>query len=116
MFQFLFYYILEKKDKKWFKRDIIVLISFLIIFVGKYWKRNVPSGVPYVHKCVVASACSSQNICVQYSSTYSIDSIGDRICSIFSVVRRVSRQNENMILDGHIVRNGPPGMKLLFDD
>ena len=34
MFQFLFYYILERKDKKWFKRDIIVLISFLILFVS----------------------------------------------------------------------------------
>ena len=35
MFQFLFCYILERKDKKWFKRDIIVtvLISFLILFV-----------------------------------------------------------------------------------
>ena len=50
LFQFLFCCILERKDK-WFKRDIIVLISFLILFVsisfsGKYWKRNVPSGVP----------------------------------------------------------------------
>ena len=27
-------YILERKDKKWFKRDIIVLISFLILFVS----------------------------------------------------------------------------------
>ena len=25
---------MERKDKKWFKRDIIVLISFLIIFVS----------------------------------------------------------------------------------
>ena len=33
MFQFLFCYILERKDKKWFKRDIIVLISFLTLFV-----------------------------------------------------------------------------------
>ena len=52
VFQFLFCYILERKDKKWFKRDIIVLISFLILFVlisfsGKYWKRNGPSGVLY---------------------------------------------------------------------
>ena len=31
MFLFLFCYILERKDKKWFKRDIIVLISFLIL-------------------------------------------------------------------------------------
>ena len=51
LFQFFFCYILERKDKKWFKRDIIVLISFLIFFCfdffsGKYWKRNVPSGVP----------------------------------------------------------------------
>ena len=34
LFQFLFCYILERKDKKWFKRDIIVLISFLILFVS----------------------------------------------------------------------------------
>ena len=33
MFQFLFCYILERKDKKKFKCDIIVLISFLILFV-----------------------------------------------------------------------------------
>ena len=34
LFQFLFCCILERKDKKWFKRDIIGLISFLIIFVS----------------------------------------------------------------------------------
>ena len=34
LFQFLFCYILERKDKKWFKRDIIVFISFLILFVS----------------------------------------------------------------------------------
>ena len=34
LIQFLFCYILERKDKKWFKRDIIVLISFLILFVS----------------------------------------------------------------------------------
>ena len=34
LFQFLFCYILERKDKKWFKRDIIVLISILILFVS----------------------------------------------------------------------------------
>ena len=44
--------ILERKDDKSFKRDIIVLISFPICFCfnffsGKYWKRNVPSGVLY---------------------------------------------------------------------
>ena len=33
LFQFLFCYILERKDKKWFKRDIIVLIFFLILLV-----------------------------------------------------------------------------------
>ena len=48
----LFCSILEKKDDKSFERDIIVLISFLILFCfnffsGKYWKRNVLSGVPY---------------------------------------------------------------------
>ena len=34
LFQFLFCYILERKDKKWFKRGIIVLISFLILYVS----------------------------------------------------------------------------------
>ena len=33
-FQFPFCYILERKDKKWFKRDTIVLSSFLILFVS----------------------------------------------------------------------------------
>ena len=41
MFQFLFCYILEKKDKKWFKRDIIVLISFLILFVSISFLVNI---------------------------------------------------------------------------
>ena len=34
LFQFFFCYILERKDKKSFKRDIIVLISFLILFLS----------------------------------------------------------------------------------
>ena len=46
-----FCYILVRKEKKWFKHDIIDLISSLYFFCfdffsGKYWKRNVPSGVP----------------------------------------------------------------------
>ena len=41
MFQFLFCYILERKDKKWFKRDIIVLISFLILFVSISFLINI---------------------------------------------------------------------------
>ena len=41
LFQFLFCYILERKDKKWFKRDIIVLISFLIIFVSISFLVNI---------------------------------------------------------------------------
>ena len=36
-----FRYILERKDKKWFKRDIIVLISFLIIFVSISFLVNI---------------------------------------------------------------------------
>ena len=34
LFQVLFCYILERKAKRSFKRDIIVLISFLILFVS----------------------------------------------------------------------------------
>ena len=41
LFQFLFCYILERKDKKWFKRDIIVLISFLILFVSISFLVNI---------------------------------------------------------------------------
>ena len=41
MFHFLFCYILERKDKKWFKRDIIVLISFLILFVSISFLVNI---------------------------------------------------------------------------
>ena len=41
LFQFLFCYILERKDKKSFKRDIIVLISFLIIFVSISFLVNI---------------------------------------------------------------------------
>ena len=43
LFQFLFCYILERKDKKWFKRDIIVLISFLVN-IGK--EMSLPGSVP----------------------------------------------------------------------
>ena len=41
MFQFLFCYIVERKDKMWFKRDIIVLISFLILFVSISFLVNI---------------------------------------------------------------------------
>ena len=43
LFQFLFCYIhvLERKDKMWFKRDIIVLISFLILFVSISFLVNI---------------------------------------------------------------------------
>ena len=41
LFQFLFCYILERKDKMWFKRDIIVLISFLILFVSSSFLVNI---------------------------------------------------------------------------
>ena len=41
LFQFLFCYILERKDKKWFKRDITVLISFLILFVSISFLVNI---------------------------------------------------------------------------
>ena len=41
LFQFLFCYILERKDKKWFKRDIIVLISVLILFVTISFLVNI---------------------------------------------------------------------------
>ena len=34
-------YKLERKDKKWSKRDIIVLISFLIIFVSISFLVNI---------------------------------------------------------------------------
>ena len=51
LFKLLFCSILERKGDKSFKRGIIVLISFPTLFVstffsGKYWKRNVLSGVP----------------------------------------------------------------------
>ena len=36
---FLLY--IERKDKKWFKRDIIVLISFLILFVSISFLINI---------------------------------------------------------------------------
>ena len=41
LFQFLFCYVLERKDKKWFKRGIIVLISFLILFVSISFLVNI---------------------------------------------------------------------------
>ena len=40
LFQFLFCHLLERKDKK-FKRDIIVLISFLILFVSISFLVNI---------------------------------------------------------------------------
>ena len=47
LFQFLFCYILERKDKKWFKRDIIVLISFLILFVSISFLVNIGKKCPF---------------------------------------------------------------------
>ena len=41
LFQCLFCYILERKDKKWLKRDIIVLISLLILFVSISFLVNI---------------------------------------------------------------------------
>ena len=41
LFQFFFCYILERKDKKSFKRNIIVLISFLILFVSISFLVNI---------------------------------------------------------------------------
>ena len=50
LFQFLFCYILERKDKKWFKRFEFLSNFFCFdFFSGKIWKRNVPSGVQF--KC-----------------------------------------------------------------
>ena len=49
LFKFLFCSILERKDDKSFKRDIIVFISFLILFVSICFLvniGNVPVGVP----------------------------------------------------------------------
>ena len=40
-FNFFSAIILERKDKKWFKRDIIVLISFLILFVSISFLVNI---------------------------------------------------------------------------
>ena len=41
LFQFLFCYILERKDKKWLKRDMIVLNYFLILFVSISFLVNI---------------------------------------------------------------------------
>ena len=41
LFQFLLCYILERKDKKWLKRDTTVLISFLILFVSISFLVNI---------------------------------------------------------------------------
>ena len=41
LFQYLFCNILERQDEKWFKRDIIVLISFLILFVSFSFLVNI---------------------------------------------------------------------------
>ena len=40
LFQYFFCYILERKDKMLFKRDIIILISFLILFVSISFLAN----------------------------------------------------------------------------
>ena len=62
MFQFLFCYILERKDKKWFKRDIIVLISFLILFVSISFLVNIGKemslpGFRTGHSFLLMTAC-----------------------------------------------------------
>ena len=48
LFQFLFCYILERTDKKWLKRDIIVvLISFLMLFVLISFLVNIGKKCPF---------------------------------------------------------------------
>ena len=54
LFQFIFCYILERKDKKWFKPNIIVLISFLILFVSISFLINIGKemSLPGFRKCL----------------------------------------------------------------
>ena len=72
LFQFLFCYILERKDKKWFKRDIIVLISFLILFVSISFLVNIGKemSLPGFRK-FMSMQCSletSEKLCPYYYS------------------------------------------------
>ena len=68
LFQFLFCYILERKDKMWFKRDIIVLISFLILFVSISFLVNIgkemslPGFRKYMHKRCVTTLNKSHGL------------------------------------------------------
>ena len=64
LFQFLFCYILERKDNKWFKRDI-VLVSFLILFVSISFLVNIgkemslPGFRTYTYRTDAVSVTSS---------------------------------------------------------
>ena len=60
---------MERKDKKWFKRDIIVLISFLILFVSISFLVNIANemslrgsvnlAVPFFSDSMVIGTCIS---------------------------------------------------------
>ena len=54
LFQFLFCYILERKDKKWFKCDIIVLTSYLILLVSISFLVNIGKemSLPGFRRCM----------------------------------------------------------------
>ena len=64
LFQFLFRYILERKEKKWFKRDIIVLVSILILFVSISFLVNFVKemSLPEFRKFVSIVTCTQ--ICI----------------------------------------------------
>ena len=57
LFQFLFCYILERKDKKWFKCDINVWISFLILFVSISFLVNIGKEMSLPRFRTIALTC-----------------------------------------------------------
>ena len=73
LFHFFFCFLLERKDKKWFKRDIIVLISFLILFVSISFLVNIGKEMSLPVK-VYSFLVNIEPIV--FSPLYRIDSIG----------------------------------------
>ena len=65
----IFYcYILERKDEKWFKRNIIVLISFQILFVSISFLVNIGKEMPFRGSILYPFARLVWKLCPLYNS------------------------------------------------
>ena len=87
LFQFLFCYISVRKDKKLFKRYIIVLISFLILFVSISFLVNIGKEMSLSgFRTTVRVCCEGLPICVCASLSFGVEGgIWDLIVLVLTI-------------------------------